>query len=1015
MVKGSPWKSVIKNRNYKPGKRGRSLRQRAVTRSELPNGGEEWKDENGRLHREDGPARIVRHSNGNVKDEMWYKNGKIHRDGDLPAVFQYYPDGELEFEFWMKEDKKHRVDNPAVIKYYKSGKIDLIIYYVEGLIHREGAPASESYYENGVQGIYTWFIRGKKHRLDGPAFEKFHKNGNPMEKVWYRDDKIHCEDGPAKEIFYENGQIKTREWYRNDYRHRDDGPARESFFMNGNPDSISWYKNNIDHREDGPARTYFYSNGGKQKEEWFFNGKNRHPVDLQKPSTIEYNVNGSIRVKRWTDENGYNYRAGESFIVVYEDDMEGVEQIVSEAGGSDVVVYGEEWNDIILKAKQGSAKGDVILSLFNAGIDFEERYEDEKAQRIEYFESGKPSKVIWTNWTDSYELLLRDDESNTKRFSTYVIFREYVFESEYTQSETVSQERTYALDNREKYLESFNDQPSRMIYDEMENIIEEQWHNYDVLSREGDLPALIKYRPSGEILYQEWVFQGLRGRPNNEEPSIIEYHETVVDGSSVVKRREWFIEGRHRTRAQGGPGFIEYSLTGEVVREIYYNELDEDDFETREDYPIKEPNPVCDTVFQPRLESTGEFIERINTLKTECYKIESTTDCDRYSRNIFRLLYSTITVNEMIPTIVIPRGRELEAAFKNSIPLNRTMSNYYVRFLKADGTPEEGIDAGGLRRQFFNSVCKQALDLFEYLNINSDDRRMFVSGKTDEELLQVLNRNGQAFTLDEIPMLYTFIGNLFIHAIINEYSTEIPLSRVLLKAMVEADNGLATNDLLLYYLLETDVGNVIGQVYEYDLGEAWLYETANSAYGIKNSLVRSRVDAFINGFSIATPFLANAKILPLELYRRVCITNITPEIFTKFIREDVRFGASSEQKRFIIESLTGSVFDTFVAELEFPVPVSSLNDRKTTFYKLLLKFWGEVNMIKPRVEYRFDEDRTMKRDAAFFPHTCFHQLTFNPIMINATDPINTEYEDPKMFFLNRLWASMAGSGVFTSR
>ena len=125
------------------------------------------------------------------------------------------------------------------------------------------------------------------------------------------------------------------------------------------------------------------------------------------------------------------------------------------------------------------------------------------------------------------------------------------------------------------------------------------------------------------------------------------------------------------------------------------------------------------------------------------------------------------------------------------------------------------------------------------------------------------------------------------------------------------------------------------------------------------------------------------------------------------------FRATPDQRAFIIESLTGPVFDTFVANLEFTLPVSSLNDRKTTFYKLLLKFWGEVNMIKPRVEYRFDEERAMKRDVAFFPHTCFHQLTFNPIMINARDPINTEYEDPKMFFLNRLWASMAGSGVFT--
>ena len=45
-------------------------------------------------------------------DKEWYKEGKLHRDGDLPAVI--WADGDKE---WYKEGKWHRDgDLPAVIQ-----------------------------------------------------------------------------------------------------------------------------------------------------------------------------------------------------------------------------------------------------------------------------------------------------------------------------------------------------------------------------------------------------------------------------------------------------------------------------------------------------------------------------------------------------------------------------------------------------------------------------------------------------------------------------------------------------------------------------------------------------------------------------------------------------------------------------------------------------------------------------------------------------------------------------------
>ncbi len=62
----------------------------------------EYKDEDGQLHRDDGPALIM-------PDGMrvWYYHGERHRD-DGPAAIG--PDGE---QLWYQHNKRHREDGPA--------------------------------------------------------------------------------------------------------------------------------------------------------------------------------------------------------------------------------------------------------------------------------------------------------------------------------------------------------------------------------------------------------------------------------------------------------------------------------------------------------------------------------------------------------------------------------------------------------------------------------------------------------------------------------------------------------------------------------------------------------------------------------------------------------------------------------------------------------------------------------------------------------------------------------------
>ena len=105
---------------------------------------EYWK--NGRRHRDNGPARarIIKSStikgwsrriteqyltviNMEYVKEYWgiteyYKNGVLHRDGDLPAVISARGD----LEYW-KNGRRHRDNGPAIIRkdgvcsWYKNG------------------------------------------------------------------------------------------------------------------------------------------------------------------------------------------------------------------------------------------------------------------------------------------------------------------------------------------------------------------------------------------------------------------------------------------------------------------------------------------------------------------------------------------------------------------------------------------------------------------------------------------------------------------------------------------------------------------------------------------------------------------------------------------------------------------------------------------------------------------------------------------------------------------------------
>ena len=102
--------------------------------------------------------------------QLWYKEGKIHRDGDLPAIIYSYGD-----QAWYKDGKIHR-DGDLPAKIYTNGDQH---WYKDGKLHRDGdLPAIIS--SNGDQ---YWYKDGKKHR-DGDLPAIISPNGI---QSWYKE------------------------------------------------------------------------------------------------------------------------------------------------------------------------------------------------------------------------------------------------------------------------------------------------------------------------------------------------------------------------------------------------------------------------------------------------------------------------------------------------------------------------------------------------------------------------------------------------------------------------------------------------------------------------------------------------------------------------------------------------------------------------------------------------------------------------------------------------------------
>lgn len=97
-------------------------------------GTEEWWQD-GRLHREDGPARLIRDVDGQgyVQIEEWYRHGLLHRDHDEPASIHRDLNGLATEVRYAVNGELHRISGPALVRRsVKTGRVLESQYWQHG-------------------------------------------------------------------------------------------------------------------------------------------------------------------------------------------------------------------------------------------------------------------------------------------------------------------------------------------------------------------------------------------------------------------------------------------------------------------------------------------------------------------------------------------------------------------------------------------------------------------------------------------------------------------------------------------------------------------------------------------------------------------------------------------------------------------------------------------------------------------------------------------------------------------
>jgi antitoxin component YwqK of YwqJK toxin-antitoxin module len=77
-------------------------------------------------------------------------------------IRQYHKNGQLYYEAYRLNGKRHNTTGPAYKEWYDNGKLSCESYWINGELHNINGPAYRCWYGNGQLGCEEYFIEDKK-------------------------------------------------------------------------------------------------------------------------------------------------------------------------------------------------------------------------------------------------------------------------------------------------------------------------------------------------------------------------------------------------------------------------------------------------------------------------------------------------------------------------------------------------------------------------------------------------------------------------------------------------------------------------------------------------------------------------------------------------------------------------------------------------------------------------------------------------------------------------------------
>ena len=100
--------------------------------------------------------------NGNIKSREYFNdNGQLHKE-DGPARQRWYENGQLRFQAYFINGRRHNEQGPARQRWYENGQLEFQEYYINDQLHNEQGPALECWNENGQLCLQEYWIEGNE-------------------------------------------------------------------------------------------------------------------------------------------------------------------------------------------------------------------------------------------------------------------------------------------------------------------------------------------------------------------------------------------------------------------------------------------------------------------------------------------------------------------------------------------------------------------------------------------------------------------------------------------------------------------------------------------------------------------------------------------------------------------------------------------------------------------------------------------------------------------------------------